>query len=214
MFNRVYKNLSQARLKMPFHNIQIILKRKINLEIKDYRDSFNEPHKKKPYYLFVEFGERKFVFSNKKTANRFLSMFKNESTELFCELGQHLEKLFYYNISLVQKIDFLIYKKNLENLKDYALRYSYVLHSKNDIVIGREILNLYYSLLDELQTIKKILQSNNRSNTLLRELKSEIKSIKRLKKDFDLLLFDITGVREVTNDKNISVKPKNILRIA
>ena len=52
MFNRVYKNLSQARTKMPFHNIQIILKRKINLEIKDYRDSFNEPHKKKTV-LFI-----------------------------------------------------------------------------------------------------------------------------------------------------------------
>lgn len=190
------------------------MERKINLEIRDYRDSFNEPHKKKPYYLFVEFGDRRFAFSNKKTANRFLSMFQNEATDLFCELGTHLGRLFYYNISLVQKIDYIKYKKNLENLEHFALRYSYVINSKNDIIIGREILNLYYSLLDELQGIKKILQTNNRSNILLRELKREIKSIKRLKKDFDLLLYDISGVREVTNDKDVTFKFENILRIA
>lgn len=190
------------------------MERKISLEIKDYRDSFNEPHKKKPYYLFVEFGEKRFVFSNKKTANRFLSMFKNESTDLYCELGVYLGKLFYYNITLVQKVSFLTYKKNLENLEHYAVRYSYVINSKNEIIIGREILNLYYFLFEELQIIKTILNVNNRSTVLMREVKREIKSIKRLKKDFDLLLSDVSGVREVTNDKNIAMKPKNILKIA
>ena len=82
------------------HNFTVMEKR-IKLKINDYRDNFKEPYKKKPYYLFIEYGSESFYFSNKEKAKRFLSRFKKESTLLFKELGIYINNTSSINVNLV-----------------------------------------------------------------------------------------------------------------
>lgn len=173
------------------------MKKEINLVIKDYRDSFNEPHKKRPYYLHIEYGKKNFGFSNKEKANRFLTLFRNESTFLYKELGNHISSCFSINVSMVKAINHSDYTKISNSLNNLSLKFSNVLVSKSDVLIGREIGILYYELEKIYNYFKAFLSKNNRCNALLERVKMDIKNLKRLRKDFDLLLTSAQGVHEI-----------------
>jgi hypothetical protein len=177
------------------------MKKKINLLIKDYRDSFNEPHKKKPYFLFIEYGSQSFTFSNKDKAKRFLVQFQNESTALYKELGNFLSDCYKTNISLVHLLPRADYLSILKRLNTLTSRYSFILNTKTEIAIGREIDLIYYELKSIYTIYLAFLSSNNRSFYLLKELKFNVKSLKRLRKDLDFLLSDSDGIEKLTSSK-------------
>ena len=124
------------------------MKKNINLEIKDYRESFNEPHRKNPYFLYIEYGVKSFTFSNKEKAKRFLSKFKKESSLLYKELGSFIANCYSLNIRLVQIIPRSNYLSISHRLNSISERYSYILNTKfkQEVQIGREINNIYYEL--------------------------------------------------------------------
>lgn len=191
------------------------MQRNINLKISDYRDSFNEPHKKKPYYLFIEYGSKNFVFSNKDKANRFLTKFKKESTSIYLELGQHLNFLYTTNINCVHVLNHRKYLKNTSDLNNISNRFSFVLTNKiTEISIGREVNNFYYSIDSLYIEFRDLLSKNNRSNFLLNQVRIKMKAIRRLRKDLDLILYDANGIYELSNIEISSIEFHKKMRIA
>lgn len=192
------------------------MKKNINIVLKDYRDSFHEPHKKKPYYLFIQNGEKCFYFSNKVKANRFLSSFKKQSTLLYKELNNHLKNSYAYLLDLCQILDFAKYQSICNELNFLSLRYAKTLKIKNadSICIGREIDIIYYQLDDFYIYFKKVLQKNNRSNVCLENVNFSIKNIRRLRLDFNALLQDADGINNIINVDSKSVKYEHFLKIA
>lgn len=175
------------------------MEKRINLKIKDYRDSFDEPHIKKPYYLYIEYGSERFYFSNKNKADRFLSKFNYESTNLFKELSIYIEKSFYYNLQLCPILDKPKFTDLKNQIDHIIVRYHFVLtNSTQSIQIGREINNIYFQLENLFQFFKQFLQKHNRYNNLLQNLLYYFKSLIRLKTDFDSLLKNVDGIHEVT----------------
>lgn len=203
-------------LYLPFTLKKKTMEKQINLKIKDYRDSFHEPHKKKPYYLFIEYGSQNFVFSNKEKAKRFLAKFKKESTLLYKELGYHLSSLHMININLAHVQHYSEYLKISNRLHHFGNRYSKVLNSSKgiDIQIGREINNAYYELDSIYLYFRDFLARHNRLNGILQDVRFKMKAIRRLRRDFDLLLLNAEGVNEITNLEIKSIKYNQILRIA
>ena len=190
------------------------MQRKINLSIKDSRDSFNG-HRKKPYFLFIEYGSKNFVFSNKDKANRFLTKFKNGATSIFLEMGQHLSFLYSININLATIQNYSSYLKNSNGLDVISKRYSFVLTNKyQDIAIGREVNNFYYELDSQYIYYRDFLQQNARNNFLLNQIRIKMKSIRRLRRDLDLLLSDASGVNELSNIEILSIDFKTKMSIA
>jgi hypothetical protein len=192
------------------------MEKRISLQIKDYRDSFNEPHKKKPYYLYIEYGSQNFVFSNKSKANRFLAKFKKESTLLYMELGYHLSSCYMLNINLANILSHPQYLKIQNKLTSSSERYSKVLTGKGslNIAIGREINNMYFELDSIYIYFRDFLGKHNRLNYLLQEIRFKMKSIRRLRKDLDLLLSSALGINDITNIDVKSIEFEKILRIA
>lgn len=176
------------------------MEKTIKLKIKDYRDSFHEPHKKNPYYLFIEYGEKTFAFSNKEKAKRFLSRFKKESTSYYKELGYYMARCYSLNITMVHIIPYSDYMHISKKLNLISLRFSHILNAPNstDIAIGREINIIYYELHSVYSFLITLLSKNNRSYILLQSTKRELKSIIRLKKDLELLLTDSEGIEKIT----------------
>ena len=80
------------------------MRKKINLSIKDYREFFNEPQKKEPYFLMIDFGENYFYFSNRKKAVQFLTKFQNTISKLLHELVSHSENLLSLNLKITPSI--------------------------------------------------------------------------------------------------------------
>lgn len=190
------------------------MQRKINLKIKDIRDSF-AGHKKKPYYLFIQYGSKNFVFSNKDKAKRFLTKFKNEATSIFLEMGNHLSFLYTVNINLANTQNHLNYIKNSNGLDSISKRYSFVLTNKyQDISIGREVNNFYYELDSQYIYYRDFLIKNNRSNFLLNQIRIKMKSIRRLRRDLDLLFNDVNGVNELSDIEALSIDYETKMSIA
>tara|TARA_B100000809_G_scaffold75897_1_gene73585 strand:+ start:840 stop:1421 length:582 start_codon:yes stop_codon:yes gene_type:complete len=178
------------------------MKKTINLQIQDYRDSFNEPHKKEPYFLFIEYGEKRFTFSNKTKAKRFLAKFKSESTNLFKELGYYMSDCFALNISSVHILPQSDFVHISQQLGASSERFAFVLNSRYiDISIGREINNIYYTLENVYSDFIVLLQKNNRSRVLLLETMRSLKSIRRLRKDLDTLLTNADGINEIMDSE-------------
>ena len=189
------------------------MRKKIKLHIKDKRDSFNG-NIKYPYYLFIKIGKESFAFSNKRKALNWLVKFENEVNELFHELVSHTSNLYKLNIHLIEFMKFSELNSNRENLHFYLNRYHDLLNTSTyrDFSIGSEINKFYYEIESQYSLYKNTLRTNNRLNYLYQKTKQDIKSLKRLKNDFDLLLKDIDGVIKVENNTQM---PKEILlRIA
>ena len=191
------------------------MRKKINLHIKDKRNSFGGDIKR-PYFLFIEMGEKQFVFSNKVKAKKWLVTFENNLNTLTQELILNVPKLYNYNTLLSLNMDFPKQKSMREYLDYVMQRYWKIYNSNHIISIGKEINTIYYEIESQMEFYKKLLGKNSRNQVLLTQIKTEIKHLKYLKNDIDVL-FDVDqnllslGKIEKTTKINQS---ENYLRIA
>ena len=193
------------------------MKQKIDLNIQDYRTSCGNTSIKKPYYLTVNTGGERFYFSNKKKAERWLSKFTLEATELYKELGGYLSKLYELNISCVEIISFVNFQKKREYIDFHVERYWRVLRNYTgglSVEIGKELNGLFKFIQQQQEFYRKLLRSHNRYNLKYEEIRFSIKQLTRLKRDFDLLLSDVDGMNKVTKVEESAVLSELVLKIA
>lgn len=180
------------------------MKRKnIELKLKDYRKSFNEPHMKKPYYLYVEWGNRNFCFSNKRKAERWLKKFEKEVTQLYRELNIMLFDLFKINCVISDLLDSKKAKDFREDIIWYANKFNKVSIGicYTDFEVGTELRSILNTLMRHLAYYRAKLRKNNRFRYLYEDIRFKIKQARRLKSEFDLLLSGAEGINEITSDK-------------
>ena len=191
------------------------VRKKIKLHIKDKRESFGG-NIKRPYFLFLEMGDKQFVFSNKVKAKKWLVTFENDLNALTQELILYIPKLYNYNTILSLSMDFPSQKNMRGDLDNSMERYWDLYNSEYVTSIRKEINNIYYIISSQIEFYKKLLGKNSRNQSLLTQIKTEIKHLKHLKNDFDAL-FDVDkkllslGKLEKTKTINQS---ENYLRIA
>jgi hypothetical protein len=186
------------------------MKVKIKLELKDTRLSYRSK-KETPYCLFIEYGSESFYFSNEKKAKKWLCDFEKAATELLKELVTHLHLLFENNVLLTPYLDFPSLQNHASNLIEIQKRY-YYLFNRKDLSVGREINNIYSEIENQYQFYRKFYQKNNRFNYQYQKTRQNIKSLKRLRKEFDLLLTDKNGIKKIENSEPIQMT--SFLKIA
>ena len=179
------------------------VRKKIRLKIKDKRISFNA-NIKRPYYLFIEMGEKKFVFSNKVKAKKWLVSFENDLNSITQELIQYCPKLYHYNVSLSLNIGFPEQKRMRDSLDFMMDRYWKLYNTSQDISIGREINGMYAVISQQLLFYKQVLGKNSRNQNLLNQAKIDFKHIKYLRNDIDSL-FDVDKTLKCL--KEVQIKP-------
>ena len=168
------------------------MRKKIKLHIKDKRESFGG-NIKRPYFLFLEMGEKQFVFSNKVKAKKWLVTFENDLNTLTQELILNIPKLYNYNTLLSLNIDFPKQRNMRENL-NYSMECYWRIYNSNYITsIGKEVNNIYIEIEEQMEFYKKVLGKSSRNQALLTQIKTEIKHLKYLKNDIDAL-FDVDKV--------------------
>ena len=168
------------------------MRKKIKLHIKDKRESFGG-NIKRPYFLFLEMGEKQFVFSNKVKAQKWLVTFENNLNTLIQELILNIPKLYNYNILLSLNMDFPKQRNMRENL-NYSMECYWRIYNSNYVTaIGKEVNTIYYEIEEQLEFYKKVLGKSSRNQALLTQFKTEIKHLKYLKNDIDAL-FDVDKV--------------------
>ncbi len=191
------------------------MRKKIKLHIRDQRDICNG-NIKQPYYLFLEIGEKQFVFSNKVKAKKWLVSFENKLNQLTQELIHYAPKLYSYNVQLSLYMNFSE-QKNLRNNLDYAIeRYWKLYNSEHITSIGKEVNNIYNEFFYQINYYHKILGKSSRNQTLLKESKIDVKHLQYLGNDINTL-FDVDKTLiAITNqiDKKKSIGSENYLRIA
>jgi hypothetical protein len=185
------------------------VRKKIRLKIKDQRLSFNG-NIKRPYYLFIEMGEKRFVFSNKVKAKKWLVSFENDLNSLTQELIEYFPKLYNYNVCLSLNMDFPEQKRMRDSLDFWMERYWKIYNSNQDVSIGRELNGIFAVISDQLLFYKKVLGKNNRNQNLLNQAKIDMKHIKYLGNDVDKTLKCLKEV-EIKPTEKLS---ENFLRIA
>lgn len=184
------------------------MQKKINLEIKDLRKSFGKKNQKEPYYLFIEYGTKSFYFSNEKKAKKWLVQFENLSRDFIRELMFHVPNLHENNIILIPFLD-LPKLTTLQNELNFIQKRYWILFNRQDLSIGKEINNIYYHIESQYKFYKSFYRKNNRFNFQYQKSIYALKSLKRLKKDFDFLLED----KENTKIKK-TIKITSYLKIA
>lgn len=179
------------------------MKRKLlNIKLKDYRHTFNEPHKKKPYYLYVEWGNRNFYFSNKRKAERFLKKFQKESTDIHRELNIMLFETFKINCLICEHLNI----KQAKDFREEIIWFADNFQKQNlgnfggNCEIGLELKRVLNVLIKHLGVYRVVLRKNNRYRYLYEDVRFKIKQAKRLKKEFDVLLSGADGIHEITSD--------------
>jgi hypothetical protein len=179
------------------------VRKKIKLHIQDKRNSFGG-NIKRPYYLFLQMGEKQFVFSNKVKANKWLVTFENKLNTLAQELILNVPKLYNYNVQLSLHMSYPEQKKMREDLDFVMQRYWQLYNSNNLTSIGREINNIFCQINEQMEFYKKLLGKNSRNQSALTEAKINIKHLKYLRNDIDQL-FDV--------DKNLLLLSKSVEKI-
>lgn len=176
------------------------MKKNINLKIKDSRVLFRNVKTSEKYYLYIEYGSKCFYFSNKKKAERFLTKFKKEATELYDELSSYISKLYELSILAIPIADQVKLKKFRKSLDSLLDRYHNVKIGliMGDINIGREINNLYEAISIQYEFYRKTLRTSNRQRFKYEEVRLSIKNIIRLRKELDYLLYDADGIFKTT----------------
>ena len=165
------------------------MRKKIKLNLGDKRLSFNG-NIKKPYYLFIEMGEKQFAFSNKVKAKKWLVSFENKLNDLTQELIIFIPKLYNYNTLFSLNMGLPQQKSYRDNL-DYCLTRYWMLYNTSDTSsIGRELNNIRYEVFEQLEYFKKNLSKNARNQSLLRDVKIDLKQLKYLSNEIDEL-FDV-----------------------
>ena len=168
------------------------MRKKIKLHIKDKRESFGG-NIKRPYFLFLEMGEKQFVFSNKVKAQKWLVTFENNLNTLIQELILNIPKLYNYNTLLSLNMDFPKQRNMRENL-NYSMECYWRIYNSNYVTaIGKEVNTIYYEIEEQLEFYKKLLGRSSRNQALLTQIKTEIKHLKYLKNDIEAL-FDVDKV--------------------
>jgi hypothetical protein len=168
------------------------VRKKIKLHIKDKRESFGG-NIKRPYFLFLEMGEKQFVFSNKVKAQKWLVTFENNLNTLIQELILNIPKLYNYNTLLSLNMDFPKQRNMRENL-NYSMECYWRIYNSNYVTaIGKEVNNIYYEIEEQLEFYKKLLGRSSRNQALLTQIKTEIKHSKYLKNEINAL-FDVDKV--------------------
>jgi hypothetical protein len=168
------------------------VRKKIKLHIKDKRESFGG-NIKRPYFLFLEMGEKQFVFSNKVKAKKWLVTFENDLNTLTQELILNIPKLYSYNTLLSLNMDFPKQRNMRENL-NYSMECYWRIYNSNYVTsIGKEVSNIYFEIEEQMEFYKKVLGKSSRNQALLTQIKTEIKHLKYLKNDIDAL-FDVDKV--------------------
>lgn len=175
------------------------MRKKIKLHIQDKRNSFGG-NIKRPYYLFLQMGEKQFVFSNKVKANKWLVTFENKLNSLAQELILNVPKLYNYNVQLSLHMSYPEQKKKREDIDFVMQRYWLLYNSNNLTSIGREINNIFHQIESQMEFYKKLLGKNSRNQSSLTEAKINIKHLKYLRNDIDQL-FDV--------DKNLLLLSKS-----
>ena len=171
----------------------------LNIKINHFSDSFDSTQKD-PYYMVVEYRKEYFYFKNKKESQRWLAKFKKESTALYKELGIYLAKVYAYHIQLVTIIDHSEYQKGILDLSFYNIRYSKLLKTDlaGTINLGSEVEKLYQTIVFYLTEYKDVTKKSTRFQGVNADIIFNIKNIKRLRKDFDVLFESKTGIQKVT----------------
>jgi hypothetical protein len=184
------------------------MQKKIKLEIKDLRDSFGHKNQKEPYYLFIEYGSKSFYFSNEKKAKKWLTQFETLATDFIRELMYHAPSLHENNIILTPYLDLPKLMK-LQNELNFIEKRYWILFNNDDISIGREINLLYHHIELQYEFYKDFFRTNNRFTFQYQKSIYALKSLKRLKKEFDHLLIS----KENTKIKK-TIKVTSYLKIA
>jgi hypothetical protein len=187
-----------------------ILRNKIKLEIKDTRLSYSSK-KSTPYILFIEYGENSFYFTNEKKAKKWLCNFERVATNLLKELLSHLPNLYQNNIVLTPYLEYSTLRNFTSSLFEIQKRYYHLFH-RTDVRIGREINNIYYEIEEQYQFYRGFYQKNNRFNYLYQKTRQNIKSLKRLRQEFDYLLTEINGIKKTQT--SAPIKMTSFLKIA
>jgi hypothetical protein len=191
------------------------VRKKIKLHIKDKRDSFGGDIKR-PYFLFIEMGEKSFVFSNKVKAKKWLVTFENNLNTLTQELIQYFPKLYHYNVCLSLSISFSEQKRMRDSLDFWMERYWKLYNTSQDFSVGREINGMHAIISEQMLFYKKALGKNSRNQNLLNQAKIDIKHIKYLGNDIDRL-FDVDKTLKCLKEVEIKQTERlseNYLRIA
>ena len=161
-------------------------------------------------------GEKKFVFSNKVKAKKWLVSFENDLNTLTQELIQYFPKLYNYNVCLSLNMHFPEQIKMRDSLDFWMQRYWRLYNADQDFSIGREINGMHAVISEQLLFYKKVLGKNSRNQNLLNQAKIDIKHIKYLGNEIDAL-FDVDKTLKCL--KEVEIKPTeklsdNYLRIA
>jgi hypothetical protein len=191
------------------------VRKKIKLKINDKRDSFGG-NIKRPYYLFLEIGEKQFVFSNKVKAKKWLVSFENELNSIAHELIQYFPKLYNYNVCLSLNLGLPEQKRMRNSLEFYMERFWRLYNVNQTTAVGREINNMYSEIHNQLNNYKKVLGKNSRNQNLLNQVKIDLKHLKYLRNDINVL-FDVDenllSLKEI--EKTYKISQSDIyLRIA
>ena len=157
------------------------MRKKIKLHIKDKRESFGG-NIKRPYFLFLEMGEKQFVFSNKVKAKKWLVTFENDLNTLTQELILNIPKLYSYNTLLSLNMDFPKQRNMIENLNYSMACYWRIYNSNYFTFIGKEVNTIYFEIEEQMEFYKKVLGKSSRNQALLTQIKTEIKHFKTVAK--------------------------------
>jgi hypothetical protein len=175
------------------------LEKLLNIKVTHFSESFDETQKK-PYYMIVEYRKDYFYFQNKRESERWLAKFKKESTALYKELGIYLSKVYSYHIQLVTILDFAEYQKGVHDLTFYNIRYAKLL--KTDLLgtinLGSEVDKLYQTVLFYFIMYHRETKKNTRFQGVNSDILFNLKNLKRLRKEFDVLFESKSGIKKVT----------------
>ena len=108
-------------------------------------------------------------------------------------------------------------QKSMRDSLDYSMERYWRLYNSDYITsVGKEINNIYYSIEEQMEFYKVLVTKNGRNQTLLNQIKTDLKHLKYLRNDIDAL-FDVDkkllSLGKVEKTKTIN-QSENYLRIA
>lgn len=190
-------------------------KKKLKLRIIDIRELFGELNQSHPYQFFLGIGEKSFEFKSNNQSQVFLKKFEVSYNSLFNQFIQQIPKLYHLNISCIS------YKKKYNSL-EFRNSLSYLIERYSDFLNYdeiienpvREIENLYTEISEQYVKYIQSLSINNRSNHLLNQTYSDFQNTKRFISDFEKLISNKEGFKQVTKNELQKIKKLYFLKIA
>lgn len=178
----------------------------LKMEIKDERKMRYEPHLKKPYYLYVEWGNRNFYFSNKHKAERWLVKYKKHVQDLYREMIFFFADLYKTCIYLIDIAGFTKIKQYREDFNFTFDMYHRYIYSAGEFEAGTEIHSLYNQIIRHLTYYREVCRRSNRHRVLYENLRHKTKQAKRLYREYELLVVGAEGINQITTDVTPTIK--------